>query len=117
MRLARPRRRTDNAAPESVRGSGKWGKIPSRHADDHRYRGARMTSPSPRGSGTDGRGAWPGSAQWWEACAGDPTLAAWRGPWSVAFKAADATFSFADGQLHSGSTPQFVLAAPDAIWE
>jgi pimeloyl-ACP methyl ester carboxylesterase len=59
---------------------------------------------------------WPSSANWWEACAADPTLAAWRGPWSVAFKAADATFSFADGQLHSGGTPQFALAAPDEIW-
>lgn len=61
--------------------------------------------------------AWPRSAAWWEACSVDPTLTAWRGPWSMAFKAADATFAFADGQLQSGGTPQFLLAAPDAIWE
>ena len=60
---------------------------------------------------------WPRSAAWWEACSVDPTLTAWRGPWSMAFKAADATFAFADGQLQSGGTPQFLLAAPDAIWE
>ena len=60
---------------------------------------------------------WPSSAAWWEACTADATLTAWRGPWSVAFKAADATFAFADGQLQSGGTPQFALAAPDAIWE
>jgi pimeloyl-ACP methyl ester carboxylesterase len=61
--------------------------------------------------------AWPPSAAWWEACANDAVLAAWRGPWSVAFKVADATFAFNDGRLESGSTPQFLVSAPDAVWE
>jgi pimeloyl-ACP methyl ester carboxylesterase len=60
--------------------------------------------------------AWPSASAWWEACAGDPVLAAWRGPWSVAFAAADTTFAFTDGRLQSGSTPQFSLTAPDAVW-
>lgn len=61
--------------------------------------------------------AWPNAARWWEACAEDAVLAAWRGPWSVAFTAANATFAFADGKLQSGGTPQFTLAAPDAVWD
>ncbi len=60
---------------------------------------------------------WPPAATWWEACADDAVLAAWRGPWCVAFKVADFTFAFTDGRLQSGSTPQFVLSAPDPVWE
>lgn len=60
---------------------------------------------------------WPASAAWWEACAEDAVLAAWRGPWSVAFEVAGRTFAFADGRLQSGATPRFSLNAPDAVWE
>jgi pimeloyl-ACP methyl ester carboxylesterase len=60
---------------------------------------------------------WPNTARWWEACADDAVLAAWRGPWSVAFTVANTAFAFADGKLQSDGMPQFTLAAPDAIWE
>ena len=61
--------------------------------------------------------AWPTAARWWEACANDAVLAAWRGPWSVAFTAANTMFAFSDGKLQSGGTPQFTLAAPDSVWD
>lgn len=60
---------------------------------------------------------WPASAVWWEACAEDAVLAAWRGPWSAAFDVAGRTFAFADGRLQSGATPRFSLNAPDGVWE
>lgn len=63
---------------------------------------------------------WPSAAAWYEACAEDAVLAAWRGPWSVAFAVdsdgAATTFAFADGSLSGGGVPQFTLAAPAAIW-
>jgi pimeloyl-ACP methyl ester carboxylesterase len=64
--------------------------------------------------------AWPSAAAWYEACAGDAVLAAWRGPWSIDFAVdsdgATTTFAFADGRLAGGGIAQFTLAAPDAIW-
>jgi pimeloyl-ACP methyl ester carboxylesterase len=60
--------------------------------------------------------AWPSAAAWWQACAEDAVLAAWRGPWSVAFAVGDTSFTFADGGLQSGTTPQFSLVATDDIW-
>ena len=64
--------------------------------------------------------AWPSAAAWYEACAGDAVLAAWRGPWSIDFAVesdgAAATFAFADGRLAGGGVAQFTLAAPDAVW-
>lgn len=65
--------------------------------------------------------AFPGAASWREACAGDATLTAWAGPWSVSFaiaSGADTTvFSLVDGKVQSGSgDPVFTLAAPDAVW-
>ncbi|MEJ0016674.1 MAG: alpha/beta hydrolase [Acetobacteraceae bacterium] len=64
--------------------------------------------------------AWPSAAAWCEACIADPVLAAWRGPWSVAFAVdcdgAATTFAFADGRLSGGGVPAFTLAAPEAVW-
>jgi pimeloyl-ACP methyl ester carboxylesterase len=59
---------------------------------------------------------WPAAAAWWEACTEDAVLAAWRGPWSVAFAIDATTFAFAEGRLASGAGPQFALSAPDAVW-
>jgi hypothetical protein len=63
---------------------------------------------------------WPNAAAWCEACAEDAVLAAWRGPWSVAFAVdsdgATTTFAFADGRLAGGGVPQFRLATPDSVW-
>jgi pimeloyl-ACP methyl ester carboxylesterase len=65
--------------------------------------------------------SWPNPEAWHAACAEDATLAAWRGPWSVAFAvetgAAATTFAFTDGQIQPGGTPQFTLAAPAAVWD
>jgi pimeloyl-ACP methyl ester carboxylesterase len=64
--------------------------------------------------------AWPNATAWWEACAEDAVLAAWRGPWSVDFAVdcdgAATTFSFADGRLAGSGVPQFTLAAPGSTW-
>ena len=50
--------------------------------------------------------AWPSADLWHAACATDPVLAAWRGPWSVAFAIesdpAAANFAFTDGRLQPG---------------
>ena len=63
----------------------------------------------------------PDAATWRAACAGDATLAAWAGPWSVCFAIAagpDATvFSLVDGKVREGGTePEFTLAAPAEVW-
>ncbi len=64
--------------------------------------------------------AWPSADLWHAACATDPVLAAWRGPWSVAFAIESDTtatnFAFTDGRLQPGGAPQFTLAAPAAVW-
>jgi pimeloyl-ACP methyl ester carboxylesterase len=64
--------------------------------------------------------AWPAAEAWHVACVGDAVLAAWRGPWSVAFavesNGAATTFAFADGRLNGNATPQFTLAAPAGVW-
>ena len=59
---------------------------------------------------------WPNAAAWYEACAEDAVLAAWRGPWSVAFAVEATTFAFSDGSLGGGGVPQFTLSAPDDVW-
>jgi pimeloyl-ACP methyl ester carboxylesterase len=63
----------------------------------------------------------PDAATWRAACAGDASLAAWAGPWSVCFAiASDAdttVFAIADGKVQPGTgTPAFTLAAPAAVW-
>jgi pimeloyl-ACP methyl ester carboxylesterase len=64
--------------------------------------------------------AWPAAEAWRAACVEDAVLAAWRGPWSVAFAVksdgAATTFSFSDGRLHGNAAPQFTLAAPAGVW-
>ncbi|HET7880106.1 MAG TPA: alpha/beta hydrolase [Acetobacteraceae bacterium] len=64
--------------------------------------------------------AWPSASAWRQACTDDTVLAAWRGPWSVAFAidsdGASTTFAFTDGTLTGGGVPQFTLAAPAAVW-
>ena len=65
--------------------------------------------------------AWPNADAWRAVCAEDATLAAWSGPWSVAFAVetdgAATIFAFADGRIQPGGTAQFTLAAPAAVWE
>jgi pimeloyl-ACP methyl ester carboxylesterase len=63
----------------------------------------------------------PDAASWRAACAGDASLAAWAGPWSVSFAIASGTdatvFSLIDGKVQpEGTAPAFTLAAPDAVW-
>ncbi|MEA2740945.1 MAG: hypothetical protein QOH05_4252, partial [Acetobacteraceae bacterium] len=63
----------------------------------------------------------PESSAWRGACAGDASLAAWEGPWSVCFaiaSGADTTvFTLVDGKMQpDGGDPAFTLAAPDAVW-
>jgi len=65
--------------------------------------------------------AFPNAASWREACAGDATLAAWAGPWSICFAVAsggDVTvFSLAEGRMQTDAgTPAFTLAAPTEVW-
>src|SRR5579871_4459880 len=65
---------------------------------------------------------WPSPAGWREVCTNDAVLAAWRGPWSVAFAVASdgtaTTFNFADGGLAGGdAVPRFTLAAPADVWD
>ena len=67
------RGRTDHAASAPVRtGRQRRGLPPRRAAVDR-----------------PGMSAWPNAAAWCDACADDAVLAAWRGPWSVAFAVAD----------------------------
>jgi pimeloyl-ACP methyl ester carboxylesterase len=63
----------------------------------------------------------PDAASWRQVCAGDATLAAWAGPWSVCFAIASGTdttvFNVMDGTMQpEGGDPAFTLAAPDAVW-
>jgi pimeloyl-ACP methyl ester carboxylesterase len=63
----------------------------------------------------------PDAATWRAACAGDASLAAGAGPWSVCFAiASDAdttVFAIADGKVQPGTgTPAFTLAAPAVVW-
>jgi pimeloyl-ACP methyl ester carboxylesterase len=63
----------------------------------------------------------PDAASWRSACAGDATLAAWAGPWSVCFaiaSGADVTvFDVVDGKVQpNGGEPAFTLSATDAVW-
>jgi pimeloyl-ACP methyl ester carboxylesterase len=63
----------------------------------------------------------PDAASWREACAGDASIAAWAGPWSVCFaiaSGADTTvFKLAEGKVRrDGGDPAFTLAAPDSVW-
>src|SRR4051812_37464948 len=63
----------------------------------------------------------PDAASWRTACAGDASLAAWAGPWSVCFAIASGpettVFTLTDGKVQpGGGEPAFTLAAPDAVW-
>ena len=63
----------------------------------------------------------PPAAAWHAACATDPTLNAWAGPWSVCFAVTvDGTptiFSITDGCVTGADgTPAFTLSAPSAVW-
>jgi pimeloyl-ACP methyl ester carboxylesterase len=63
----------------------------------------------------------PAAADWRAACAGDATLAAWAGPWSVCFAIAvdrvATVFSLTDGRMQEhGATPAFTLDAPQVVW-
>ncbi|MEA2731796.1 MAG: hypothetical protein QOF70_6271, partial [Acetobacteraceae bacterium] len=65
--------------------------------------------------------SFPDAASWRAACAGDATLAAWAGPWSVCFAIAsgpDTTvFNLVDGKVQpDGGDPAFTLAAPAPVW-
>jgi pimeloyl-ACP methyl ester carboxylesterase len=63
----------------------------------------------------------PNAEAWRAACVDDAVLAAWRGPWSVAFAiesdTAASRFAFTDGRMQGDAAPQFTLNAPSAIWE
>ncbi|HKD30431.1 MAG TPA: hypothetical protein VKC66_31550, partial [Xanthobacteraceae bacterium] len=63
----------------------------------------------------------PNAFAWRAACAADPVLATWAGPWAVCFaikSGNDGTiFNFVEGKVAADSgTPAFILAAPKAIW-
>ena len=63
----------------------------------------------------------PSGAAWRDACATDPVLGAWAGPWAACFgitSGSDTTiFNFADGKvILNPDTPAFTLAAPAATW-
>jgi pimeloyl-ACP methyl ester carboxylesterase len=63
----------------------------------------------------------PAADIWRAACADDPVLAAWAGPWSIAFAIeVDNTatvFALADGRVQPGAaSPAFALAAPISVW-
>jgi pimeloyl-ACP methyl ester carboxylesterase len=63
----------------------------------------------------------PAAEAWRLACAGDATLSAWAGPWSICFAiAVDGTatvFDLADGRVQAGEgVPAFTLAAPRSVW-
>jgi pimeloyl-ACP methyl ester carboxylesterase len=64
----------------------------------------------------------PQAAVWRAACAGDASLDAWAGPWSVCFAIAsgpDTTvFSVVDGKVQAGGgEPAFTLGGAAAVWE
>ncbi len=68
----------------------------------------------------------PDANSWPQACAGDPSLAAWEGAWSICFAIASddhtTVFQIEDGKVRpdSGSpafTPSFTLAAPARVWD
>ena len=63
----------------------------------------------------------PSAAAWRAACADDPVLAAWAGPWSVCFAVqsgdAASVFTLRDGVVCDGdATPVFTLRAPADVW-
>jgi pimeloyl-ACP methyl ester carboxylesterase len=68
----------------------------------------------------------PDAAAWRAACAGDATLAAWAGPWSICFAVSvdgEATiFSLKEGRMQPSAdapqaeTPAFTLAASASVW-
>lgn len=62
----------------------------------------------------------PDAATWRAACADDPVLAAWAGPWSIAFaiEAGSTTaFTQTDGRVRpAASPPAFTLSAPASVW-
>lgn len=64
----------------------------------------------------------PDVLRWRSACAIDPVLNTWSGPWSVAFavRCGDTVslFAFADGMVKEvDGAAQFTLSAPDAVWD
>jgi pimeloyl-ACP methyl ester carboxylesterase len=64
----------------------------------------------------------PTADTWRAACAADPTLRAWQGPWSVCFAiavdGAAVVFNLVDGTVRDGAgAPAFTLNAPAAVWE
>ncbi len=64
----------------------------------------------------------PAAATWHAACASDPTLNAWAGPWSVCFAVAvdgaSTVFNIEGGVVTGGGgTPAFTLSAPSAVWD
>ncbi|HEX2944004.1 MAG TPA: alpha/beta hydrolase [Rhodopila sp.] len=63
----------------------------------------------------------PTASAWHQACASDPTLAAWAGPWSISFAIATGAdtvaFHFAEGRpTGAAADPAFTLAAPADVW-
>ena len=65
--------------------------------------------------------AWPNAAAWCDACAEDAVLAAWRGPWSVAFAVAERRRNhhvclYRRPDCRAAASLQFTLAAPAAVW-
>jgi hypothetical protein len=65
--------------------------------------------------------SFPPAASWREACAGDATLAAWAGPWSISFAVASGAdvivFELVEGKVQpAGGSPAFTLAAPEEVW-
>ena len=112
-------------ALEMADGSGAWRcrepNSPCSACASPRQAGNGETLPSGRAArDRPSMSTWPMPPRWCEACAEDAVLAAWRGPWSVAFAVdsdgATTTFAFADGSLAGGGVPQFTLAAPAAVW-
>jgi pimeloyl-ACP methyl ester carboxylesterase len=63
---------------------------------------------------------WPTAEAWRAACTDDAVLAAWRGPWSVAFAVESdgvaTSFAFTDGRMQGDAAPQFTLNAPASVW-
>jgi pimeloyl-ACP methyl ester carboxylesterase len=64
----------------------------------------------------------PDAALWRSACAGDATLAAWAGPWSLSFAVASGSrttsFHLVGGKMQpDGGSPAFALAAPESVWD
>ena len=63
----------------------------------------------------------PNAAPWRAACAGDASLAAWAGPWSICFAVASGAdafvFNLVDGRMQpDAGAPAFTLAAPNEVW-